>query len=142
MNKIITYLSVLFLAFQTISCQSESEKAWESTMKVHDEIMLKMQENGPIESKFNELIERAEVADTNTGLYSTLDTLKISLNKLSLADEEMMDWMAAIQSPATYQGDLEYLTYLNQEKENIITVGEHMDEARVHAENLLKSLEK
>lgn len=142
MKKTTTYLSILFLAFQTISCQSESEKAWETTMKVHDEVMVKMQENGPLESKYNELIKRAEVADTNSILYSKLDTLRFTLNILSISDEEMMDWMAAIQSPNTYQGDTDYLEYLNQEKENIIIVGEHMDLARTQAENLLISLEK
>lgn len=142
MKKTTTYLSILFLVFHTISCQSESEKAWETTMKVHDEVMVKMQENGPLESKYNELITRAEVADTNSILYSKLDTLRFTLNNLSISDEEMMDWMAAIQSPNTYQGDTDYLEYLNQEKENIIIVGEHMDLARTQAENLLISLEK
>ena len=142
MKKTTAYLSILVLSFYIISCQSESEQAWESTMKVHDEVMVKMQENGPVESKYNELIKRAEIADTNSVLYSKLDTLRFTLNNLSITDEEMMDWMAAIQSPNTYQGDSDYLEYLNQEKENIIIVGEHMDLARTRAEDLLTSLEK
>lgn len=134
-------MAVALLALTLVSCQSAEDKAWEETMVVHDEIMVKMQENGPLESKFNMLITRAE-QDSNSILFSKIDTLKDALNKLEVADEEMMDWMASIRNPHTYKGEQDYVTYILSEKDEIVAVGVRMDEARAHGEAVLKSIEQ
>ena len=134
-------LTVVLFTIALVSCQSAEDKAWEETMVAHDEIMVKMQENGPLESKFNLLIERAQ-KDSSSVLFTKLDLLKSALHKLEVSDEEMMDWMASIRNPHTYKGDEDYVTYILSEKEEILEVGVRMDEARTHGEAVLKSIEQ
>ena len=142
MRKIIVLLSIATLAIFNSSCQSEQEVLWADTMQVHDEIMLKMQQNGEVENKLNAVIKRAEIADSNSILFSKLDTLQMAMDDLAKADEEMMDWMANIT--ATQKGDDPEKTKisLTTKKAEIIEVGVHMDLAAAHAEALLTSLEK
>jgi hypothetical protein len=135
-------LSTLIITlFTFISCTDQKKESWSETMRVHDEVMLKMQENGEIESKLNELIQRGH-ADTNSVLFTKVDTLQMALDQLSKADEEMMDWMAAIRAPKKSDDVDSTLQYHAEQKAAIIEVGEHMDAARLHAEDLLHSLEK
>jgi hypothetical protein len=138
-HKIITI--VIGLSTFLFSCQNESELKWEETMKVHDEVMLKMQETGEMQTKLNALIVRAKT-DSTSVLFTKSDTLKAAYKKLELAEEEMMDWMASIQSPKSNDDQDSILNYLDTEQKAIILVGEHMDASVVEANNILKSLEK
>lgn len=128
--------------FALSSCQNETGKKWEETMKVHDEVMLKMQETGDAEMKLDQLITQAQAADSNTILFSKLDTLQQAYQLLEVADEEMMDWMANIQKPQKGDDQDSIINYLNKEQKAIIEVGHHMDNAIHHANALIKSLEK
>lgn len=137
-NRIIALISIIIFLF---SCTSKVTKSWEETMKVHDEVMLKMQENGELESKLNALIIRGK-ADSSTVLFTKVDTLQFALDQLSKADEEMMDWMAAIRAPLPDDNVDSTLAYHEEQQKEIIIVGNHMDEAATNAEKIIKSLEK
>lgn len=142
MRKIFLAISIATIAIINVSCQSEQEVLWADTMQVHDEIMLKMQENGEIESKLNAIIEQAKQADSNSVIFTKLDTLEMAMQDLAKADEEMMDWMAHITAPQKGDDPEETKTILTAKKAEIIEVGVHMDNAAAHAEALLSSLEK
>ncbi len=137
--KLIT--STIILLLFVSSCRNETEIKWEKTLKVHDVVMLKMQETGEIEAKLDQLITRAK-KDSSTILFAKLDTLQGVYNQLEIADEEMMDWMANIQSPKSGDNKDSILLYLDQEEKAIIEVGIHMDNAVTNAQALIKSLEK
>lgn len=124
------------------SCQSEASKKWEETMKVHDEVMLKMQETGDAEMKLDQLITQAKRADSNTLIFSKIDTLQQAYLVLEKADEAMMDWMATIQKPKLADDQDSILNYLQNEQAAIIEVGILMDDAVNHANSLITSLEK
>ena len=142
MYSTIRLASLVLFSFFIYSCQSEAEKKWEETMKVHDEVMLKMQETGDMGAKINELVHRAQKADSNSVLFTHLSSLQSAYHQLELADEEMMDWMATIQKPQKNHNQDSIIQYLEDEQEAIVVVGHHMDEAIQNAESVLKSLEK
>ena len=137
--KLITSSLIMLLAVS--SCRNETEIKWEETLKVHDVVMLKMQETGDMEAKLNQLISRAK-QDSTTVLFTKLDVLQEAYKQLEIADEEMMDWMASIQAPKSGDDKDSILLYLDQEEKAIIEVGVHMDDAVSQAEALIKSLEK
>jgi Flp pilus assembly protein TadD len=60
------------------ACTNHAEEQWAKTLKVHDEIMVKMQQNGEIESKLNELLILAQ-KDSTSVLFAQSDTLKSAL---------------------------------------------------------------
>tara|TARA_R110002050_G_scaffold263065_1_gene403459 strand:+ start:19408 stop:19833 length:426 start_codon:yes stop_codon:yes gene_type:complete len=134
-------LAIVLTATVLISCQDKKGEKWEETMKVHDAVMLKMQETGEMQAKLNQLIMRAK-QDSSTILYTKLDTLQIAFDALEKADVEMMDWMAHIQKPRKNDNQDSVLNYLEQEQQSITAVGVTMDNAVTQAENILKSLEK
>jgi hypothetical protein len=135
-------LTIILSSTLLISCQDQASLKWEETMKVHDVVMLKMQKTGESGMKVNDLVSRAKLADSNSILFSKIDTLEKAYHQLELADEEMMDWMASIQKPQ--KGDPQKVTfqYLEKEQQAIIAVGHKMDAAIDHAEMVIKSLEK
>ena len=137
-NKIIT---VIIITFTLVSCQNKTTQKWEETMRVHDEVMLKMEATGTLGLKINNLIEQTQKADSNTILFSKLDTLQSAYSKLELSEEEMMDWMASIQKPKKGDRQDSIIQYLEQEQKAIIEVGHHMDAAIENAELILNSLE-
>ena len=141
MSKVGQILLIFGMVFLMLSCQNESTHKWEETMKVHDEVMLKMQETGDLQSKLDQLITRAK-KDSTTVLFSKLDTLQFAYNALEKADIEMMDWMASIQKPKKGDDQDSIINYLNTEQKAIITVGVNMDNAVTQAKNILKSLER
>ena len=137
-NKIIT---VIIITLTLVSCQNKTTQKWEETMRVHDEVMLKMEATGTLGLKINNLIEQTKKADSNTILFSKLDTLQSAYSKLELSEEEMMDWMASIQKPKKGDRQDSIIQYLEQEQKAIIEVGHHMDAAIENAELILNSLE-
>ena len=137
-NKIIT---VIIITFTLVSCQNKTTQKWEETMRVHDEVMLKMEATGTLGLKINNLIEQTQKADSNAILFSKLDTLQSAYSKLELSEEEMMDWMASIQKPKKGDRQDSIIQYLEQEQKAIIEVGHHMDAAIENAELILNSLE-
>lgn len=141
MSKYTQIFSVLGMLFLMPSCQNETTLKWKETMKVHDEVMLKMQETSDLESKLDELIIRAK-KDSTTLLFSKIDTLQAAHLVLGRVNEEMMDWMASIQKPRTGDDQDSIINYLNSEQKAIIEVGVNMDNAVIQAQEVLKSLEK
>ena len=124
-----------------LSCQNETTLKWEETMTVHDEVMLKMEETVALESKVDELLDRAK-KDSTTVLFSKIDTLQLAHSVLEKANEEMMDWMASIQKPRSGDNQDSIINYLNTEQKAIIMVGINMDNAVIQAQDILKSLEQ
>ena len=140
MQKLGLLLAIFSMVILS-SCMNEVQKSWEHTLRVHDEVMLLMQENGEVEKKLDVLIKRG-LASENSVLYTKVDTLQEALNMLSATDEDMMDWMATIQQPSKDQDIKVSLSYLKEREEAISKVGDAMIQAAQHAESVIKSLEK
>lgn len=141
MKHAIYILNFALITVFTIGCTNQAEEQWGKTLKIHDEIMVKMQENGKIESKLNELLKLAE-KDTNSVIYPHSDTLKDALEDLIKADDEMMDWMANIKAPKKGMDMDSVVAALKVKEQEIIAVGKHMDDAASHANAVLNSLKK
>lgn len=142
MLKSTTAFSLIIISLFLVSCQSAAEKKWEETMKVHDAVMLKMQETGEMGQKIDALLETAKAADSTSILFIKQDVLVDAFQQLEAVDVEMMDWMANIQKPRKNDDQDSIVTYLNQEEQAIIAVGKHMDDAIHHAHKVISSLEK
>jgi len=140
MRNLSLFLAIFSMAFLS-SCTNEVQKSWEETLRVHDEVMLIMQENGEIEKKITELIKRGN-ASKNSVLYTKIDTLHGALNNLSAADEDMMDWMASLQKPQKDDDPATVLAYHKERQEAIVKIGNDMMLAAKQAEDIIKSLEK
>lgn len=121
--------------------KSPEDQAWETTMTVHDEIMLQMDVNGQVESRIFKLIDKIE-KEQNPDLLPKLDSLKEAAQMLEDAGNAMMDWMKNVRNPKFYKGDQDYVTYILGEKDAIIAVGLRMEEARLNGEAVLKSMEE
>ncbi len=141
LKSTITF-SILSISLFTLSCQSAAEKKWEQTMKVHDVVMLKMQETGEMAQKIDALLQKSKTADSTSILFVKQDTLVGAIHQLEKADIEMMNWMANIQKPTKSDDQDSILHYLDQEEKAIVTVGNQMDQAIHHAEGVISSLKK
>jgi len=140
MRSISLFFAISLMALIT-SCTNEVEDSWAETLRVHDEVMLKMQDNSELEQKLTELIKRGN-ASTTSVLFTKIDTLEGALEVLAKSDEAMMDWMASIQEPHKGDDVDSTLTYHKELTISIIEIGVQMDDAALNAENILKSLEK
>lgn len=140
MRKLSLFLAIFSVAIFS-SCTNEVQKSWEETLRVHDEVMLIMQENGEVEKKINELIKRGNASE-NSVLSSKVDTLQGALDNLSAADEDMMDWMATLKKPQIGEDPTEVLAYHKGRQQEIIKVGDEMILAAKQADDIIKFLEK
>ena len=140
MRKLSLIFAILSVAILS-SCKNEVQESWEQTLRVHDEVMIIMQENGEIEKKLDVLIKRGKASE-NSVLHTKIDTLQGALNELSATDEAMMDWMATLQRPKKEANPEEALAYLKEREVAISKVGNDMMVAAQKAEDIIKSLEK
>jgi len=140
MRKLSLIFAILSVAILS-SCKNEVQESWEQTLRVHDEVMIIMQENGEIEKKLDVLIKRGKASE-NSVLHTKIDTLQGALNELSATDEAMMDWMATLQRPQKEANPEEALAYLKEREVAISKVGNDMMVAAQKAEDIIKSLEK
>lgn len=140
MRSINLFFSIILLSILT-SCTNKVEDSWAETLRVHDEVMLKMQTNSEMEQKLTELIKRGN-ASTTSVLYTKIDTLQGALVVIEESNEAMMDWMATLQGPHKGDDVDSTLAYHAERTKAIIEIGVQMDNATQNAENILKSLEK
>jgi hypothetical protein len=140
MRNLSLFLAIISMAFLS-SCTNKVEKSWEETLRVHDEVMLIMQENGEVEKKLDVLIKRGNESE-NSVLHSKVDTLQGALDNLSAADEAMMDWMATLKKPQKGEDPNTVLAYHKELQESIVKIGNDMMVAAQKAEDIIKSLEK
>lgn len=138
MSKI--FILVILSSLCLGSCTNQVKDSWDKTMHTHDEVMLKMQDNGDLQMQLNELIKTGK-SDTNSILFTYTDTLQKAIDDLALADEEMMDWMAAIRSPKSGDDVDSTLNYHQEQSKAIIEIGNQMDLAATNAQNILSWIE-
>lgn len=142
MLKSTTTFSLIAISIFIVSCQSAVTQKWEETMKVHDEVMLKMEETAEMNQKLNGLLEYGKNADSTNVLFQKQDTLIQAIEILEEADIEMMDWMANIQKPRKGDDQDSIIQYLEDEKIAILVVGDHMNAAIENAQRVISSFEK
>ena len=142
MSKSTITFSLITITFFLASCQSDVTLKWEDTMKVHDVVMLKMDETAEMSKKLSGLLEYGKNADSSSVLFQKQDTLKQAIEILEQADIEMMDWMANIQKPRKGDNQDSIIQYLEHEKAAILVVGDHMNAAIENAQGIISSLEK
>ncbi len=142
MLKSTTTFSLMVISIFLISCKSEVTQKWEETMKIHDEVMLKMEYTSEMSRKISGLLEHGQKADSTSILFQNQDTLRQAIEILEQADIEMMDWMANIQKPRKGDDQDSIIQYLEDEKIAILVVGDHMNAAIKNAQGVISSLEK
>lgn len=139
MKNILGILVTLLFIF---GCSSQTEQKWQDVLRVHDEIMLQMQENGVIEQQLRALLNQSKTADSTSILFQSTDTLENLIAHLEKADEAMMDWMANLKKPASEVPFDSAMKYLEIKESEIIQVGNQMEQASTQAVSFIESLEK
>lgn len=140
-------LMTLFFAIAcfTVACNSgakqetEQQQAFDAVMLVHDEVMPKM---GDVNRLTTDLRNRA------AGLDSTQLTLKNDMydviQSLERADEGMMSWMAAFQSPEIMRGEgkahEEIMRYLEAQQNEVNQVRDSIQLALQRGEEVLQQV--
>lgn len=132
MKKTLTIFAFSMLLFACGGKAEEIKKLSDEVLKVHDDVMPKMQDIARLQKEF------AAIPD------STLDSLskasiEAELEKLSTADENMMQWMRDYNGPAEGADDAQKIAYYKTELDKINAVKEETETA---IDNAKKELEK
>ena len=117
------------------SPEALEKSLYQEVIKVHDEVMPKLQAISNLKGKVEEKITEFEGSSQED---ERLNTLRKQLVNLDEADQSMMDWMHNFKT--TYEGwtHEETMEYLEKEKVSIQKTGELVDESIASARSLLE----
>lgn len=115
------------------------QQTWDEVMKIHDEVMPKM-------NTMRELTKTLKTQwESNKSLdAATKDDISIAIQELESADEGMWDWMHNLQQLKPLQESKthdEIIDYLKEQQQSIILVREEWDNSMAKADGILKTLE-
>ncbi len=132
MKKVLSIVAIALFLFSCGNKAAEIKKLSDEVLKIHDEVMPKMQDLANLKKDF------LAISD------STLDSLsRISVAeevaKLEKADEKMMQWMREYNGPAAEASDAEKVSYYQTELDKINAV---KTETEAAIDNAKKELEK
>ncbi len=133
MKKVI-FASFLAFAWLFNACQNSNnpdhqaeEQLHEEVMAIHDEVMPKMGEINKLSRELKEVAESSSSYDESVKSIASQ-----AVQQLEQADEGMMSWMEAYQSPSKKRGEMDHaaiMQYLEAEKQKIGTVKAQMLES-------------
>ena len=115
--------------------EAREQAMYQEVVKVHDEVMLKLQAISNLKGKVEEKISEFEGKGQED---ARLTTFREQLVHLDEADQSMMDWMHNFET--TYDGwtHEEIMEYLQKDKEKVQQTGELVDESIASARSLLE----
>lgn len=99
MKKSVIVTAVIF--FTTISCEErksqlvQSSELYEQSMKIHDQIMPKMEQMFKLKKALNVKLDSLESDRVNN--KELIEQIRHSITNLEQADKAMMDWMHNIK---------------------------------------------
>lgn len=110
------FLRMLVLSAIITGCQSRSEAdaLYDNVMKVHDEVMPKLDD---IYTRREQL--KKEIANSPDMVIEKRKELEARIARLEAAAEGMMRWMREFNPPADSLGEDAMLQYLNKEMERV-----------------------
>lgn len=82
---------------------SESSKLYAESMKIHDELMPKMDESFALSKKLNQRLDSLNVDSTSNA--TLINETRLAIDRLKNADEHMMDWMHNIKDLPGSEGE-------------------------------------
>lgn len=132
MKKVLFLLAMSLLV---VSCGNKTEaikKLSDEVLRVHDEVMPKMQDIVNLKKDLQAIADSTLDADVATSIHAEIE-------KLTTADENMMQWMRDYNGPAADATDEQKIAYYNTELEKINTVKTETESA---IESAKKELEK
>ena len=135
-----TFLLILLCSFTIISCNSNKNKEkelFDKVMRIHDEVMPKMEKLYSQEKLVKEKIKTAE-ENTNRNEKKIME-LKSTYEELKHANDAMMQWMRGFSTEYGNKTHKQIMEYLEEEEVKIEIVKTKMIEAEKHAEEILKT---
>ncbi len=126
MKILVSFILAILLIFscksdkqiQTPVITSEAEQLYIEVMKIHDDVM-------PLMSNIHRQKRQLKTIIANDSLH--LDSNLIEQNQitaLQLADDKMMDWMAAFDASSKNRSDSTTISYLKNQKTIISEVSQ------------------
>src|SRR5690606_29889189 len=115
MKKVLFLLAMSLLV---VSCGNKTEaikKLSDEVLRVHDEVMPKMQDIVNLKKDLQAIADSTLDADVATSIHAEIE-------KLTTADENMMQWMRDYNGPAADATDEQKIAYYNTELEKINAV--------------------
>jgi hypothetical protein len=126
--------SLLLLTALLIGCQQKgNQELYDEVMKVHDEVMPKMNDIHKAKQQLKN--EIANTPDITEARKTELETIIV---KLDSANEGMMIWMREFNPPPDSKGVEQARDYLKKEKEKVEKVKKDITEALEKAKGLTK----
>ena len=134
---------VLICMLAIAACQSgesqssddgEARALEKEVIRIHDEVMPKMNDIRNLEKRFNALLASGDLTTNNTALIQT------AVLNLKEADSLMWDWMHNYNVPGEKAGVAEKMKYLASEKVRIETCAEKMLSSINEGEKLIQKL--
>lgn len=126
--------SLLLLTVLLIGCQQKgNQELYDEVMKVHDEVMPKMNDIHKAKQQLkNEITNTPDITEARK---TELETIIV---KLDSANEGMMVWMREFNPPPDSKGVDQARDYLKKEKEKVEKVKKDITEALEKAKGLTK----
>ena len=140
MKTILFSLAILL----TVACTNE-KKTQESAqdalrvelMAIHDDVMPKMGELTRIAGQLKDLL-----ATDSTLAAEPRAELERAIDQMAIAEEGMMDWMAAFKQPESLRAQMDHaaiMKYLEKEKQTISTVADQINQGIETGKRLLEA---
>ena len=126
--------SLLLLTVLLIGCQQKgNQELYDEVMKVHDEVMPKMNDIHKAKQQLkNEITNTPDITEARK---TELETIIV---KLDSASEGMMVWMREFNPPPDSKGVEQARDYLKNEKEKVEKVKKDITEALEKAKGVTK----
>ncbi len=132
MKKTLSIFAFSLLLFACGSKAEEIKKLSDEVLKIHDDVMPKMQDIAKLQKEFT------AIPDSSLDSLSKVN-IAAELEKLNTADENMMQWMRDYNGPAEGADDAQKITYYKTELDKINAVKVETETA---IDNAKKELEK
>lgn len=124
---------------ETEQKKDERKELGKTVMKIHDEVMPKMDEIYQLQKKLDVVLVEVE-ADSVLSDAIPMEVVREVLKNLEAANEGMMGWMRGYKYPKDDMAQEEAMKYLNNEKVKIEEVGKNTNDAIAAAKELLEKL--
>lgn len=129
-------IPVIFMFFILSSCNNdkkEQDKLYEEVMDIHDEVMPLMY---PLKKMAKDINTKAELLLKDSVNIDSLhlNTLRITSNNISKANDSMMDWMHQFKQIEEGTPHGEVIQYLMDQKQKISKVRDDMMAAKKEGE--------
>jgi hypothetical protein len=122
---------VLFVLIAGCNSKKDNQALYDEVMKVHDEVMPKMNDIYKLKEEL-----KKEIADAPEMVEEKRKAIETAILQLDAASEEMMDWMRNFNPLPDSLGEENARKYLEEQKAKVDKVKEDMLQAIDKAKSL------